>query len=187
VSRRVGAALAGALALASGCATAPLALASLRPLPRACRGPLLPVDAMGADFALQARYRARRGEREEALLLAAEKRGTRLVVVGLDPLGAQVFAVVQEGTDLRRERHLRPLFPFAPENALRDLVEAHFPEAVDALRTAPEERAQRTLDGATVRIARPSCGWGATVEVLTGREGNGRRPAVVRPRGTPSA
>lgn len=162
------------LALATGCASLPLALASLRPLPRACGGPLLPVDAMGADFALQARYRARRGEREEALLLAAEKRGTRLVVVGLDPLGTQVFAVVQEGSDLRRESHLRALFPFAPENALRDLVEARFPEAVAALPAAADERARRTRKGAAVHLARPRCGWEATVEVLTNADAAAR-------------
>jgi hypothetical protein len=162
------------LAGAAGCASLPLALAALRPLPRACPGPLLPVAAMGDDFALQARYRARSGEREEALLLASEKRGERLVVVGLDPLGTQVFAVVQEGRDLRRERHLRPLFPFAPENALRDLVEARFPEAVAALPTAADERALRTRDGAAVRLARPRCGWEATVEVLTKADGAAR-------------
>jgi hypothetical protein len=156
---------------AAGCASLPLALASLRPLPRACPGPLLPIAAMGADFALQARYRARRGEREEALLLAAEKRGARLVVVGLDPFGTQVFAVVQEGASVRRERHLRPLFPFAPENALRDLVEARFPEAVDALPAAADERAARTREGAAVHLVRPRCGWEATVELQaeTGR------------------
>jgi hypothetical protein len=176
---RAAAALAASLGLA--CASLPLALASLRPLPRACEGPLLEVGAMGEDFALRARYRARSGGREEALLLAAEKRGERLVVLGLDPLGTEVFALVQEGAELRRERHLRALFPFPPENALRDLVEARFPEAVDALPATAEERAQRTREGPAVRIARPECGWEATVELLpdagAGAEhGERRRP-----------
>ena len=180
--RRAGAAaLASALALGPGCASVPLALASLRPLPRACRGPLIPVGAMGADFALQARYRARRGEREEALLLAAEKRGDRLVVVGLDPLGTQLFALVQEGDSVRRERHLRPLFPLAPENVLRDLVEARFPEAVAALPAEPEDRARRSVDGRTVHLVRSRCGWEATVELLTETGGESEPVADRKP------
>jgi CubicO group peptidase (beta-lactamase class C family) len=123
---------------------------------------------MGADFTLQARYRVASGGRDEVVLLAAEKRGERLVVLGFDPLGTELFAVVQEdGAAPRRERHLRPLFPFAPENALRDLVEARFPEPVDALGGARADRASRTREGAIVHLARPGCGWNAAVEVVT--------------------
>ena len=155
---------------ALGCASLPLALASLRPLPRACPGPLLPVGAMGGDFALQARYRVTSRGRDEVLLLAAEKRGERLVVLGFDPLGTELFALVQEGAAMpRRERHLRPLFPFAPENVLRDLVEARFPDAVDALPWDAEDRARRTREDSRVRLERPACEWTATVELPAAR------------------
>jgi hypothetical protein len=148
-----------ALPVASGCVT----LAMLRPLPCACPGPLLAVDEMGADFALRARYRVRSGEREEALLLAAEKRGPRLVLLGLDPLGTQVFSLVQEANgEPRRERHLRPLFPFAPENALRDLERVRFPELL-----APRDGETRVeaADDET-RILRPECDWDARLAIL---------------------
>jgi hypothetical protein len=159
--RRLVAALALALAAPAGCATLGPALASLRPLPRACAGPLPSVEALGPDFGLQARYRVRSGGRERALLLAAEKRGDRLVLLGLDPLGTHVFTVVQEGESVRREEHLRPLFPFAPENALRDLVQARFGAPIgDDARVEPEGRG--------VRIVRPSCEWDATVDVVSG-------------------
>jgi len=162
-ARCAAATLAAGVGLATGCTTLGLALASLRPLPRACPGPLVPVEALGPDFALQARYRVRSGGREEALLLAAEKRGARLVVVGFDPLGARVFAVVQEGVELRRERHVRALFPLPPENALRDLVEARVP---DAAQTPAARGARVEREGTAVRIVRPGCDWEAALDLL---------------------
>lgn len=152
------AALLVALPAAPGCAT----LAMLRPLPHACEGPLLPVAEMGPDFALQARYRARSRGREEALLLVAEKRGGRLVLLGLDPLGTEVFALVQEDGAVRRERHLRPLFPFAPENALRDLERVRF---ADRLGPADAGVQVRREGGATL-LSRPGCDWESTLSPL---------------------
>lgn len=166
--RAAAALAAAALATASGCTTLGPALASLRPLPRACEGALVPVEALGPDFALQARYRVRARGREQALLLAAEKRGARFVLLGLDPLGTTVFAVVQEGSSLRRERHLRALFPFAPENALRDLVRARSGEPFGA---QPDGTRVEAADRG-VRIVRPSCAWEAAVEVVAERGGS---------------
>jgi hypothetical protein len=155
VRRAALAALLAALAGAPGCAT----LAMLRPLPRACPGPLLPVAAMGADFALQAHYRVRSGGREAALRLVAEKRGERLVLLGLDPLGTHVFSVVQQGLAVRRERHLRPLFPFPPENVLRDVERVRFAEAL----AAGDDGARVEREGETTRLVRPACGWEASL------------------------
>ena len=56
---------------------------------------------------------------------------------------------------MRRERHLRPLFPFAPENALLDLQQAR-------ARAAPEDTELREADGA-VEIYRAACDWRATL------------------------
>jgi hypothetical protein len=144
---------AAAAALLPGCVT----LAMLRPLPRACPGPLPAVAELGDDFSLQARYRVRSGDKDYALTLAAEKRGGRLVLLGIDPLGTGVFALVQEGTEVRRERHLRPLFPFAPENVLRDLILTRW----TALAEGPEASYAREGDATT--ITRPGCDWTATV------------------------
>ena len=149
-----GLALCAALAAAApGCVT----LAMLRPLPRACPGALLPVAEMGPDFSLQARYRARSGGREEALTLVAEKRGDRLVLLGLDPLGTLVFSLVQEGLEVRRERHLRPLFPFAPENALRDFERVRF---ADRLAGSADDARVEPRGSATL-LTRPACDWEA--------------------------
>ena len=144
---------AGAAALLPGCVT----LAMLRPLPRACPGPLPAVAELGDDFSLQARYRVRSGGKDYALTLAAEKRSGRLVLLGIDPLGTSVFALVQEGTKVRRERHLRPLFPFAPENVLRDLILTRW----TPLAEGPEATWTREADATT--ITRPSCDWTAVL------------------------
>jgi hypothetical protein len=154
----LGAALVGA---ALGCAQ----LAMLRPLPRACPGELVPVAEMGPDFSLQARYRVRSRGREEALALVAEKRGERLVLLGLDPLGTLVFSLVQEGREVRRERHLRPLFPFPPENALRDLERARFPE----LLAGTDDDARVETRGAATLLRREACDWEALLALLPPR------------------
>jgi hypothetical protein len=140
-------------AAAAGCAQ----LSLLRPLPRACPGPLLPVSEMGADFSAQARYRVRSRGREEALTLVAEKRGGRLVLLGLDPLGTLVFSLVQEDREVRRERHLRPLFPFAPENALRDFERVRFAERL----AGGEDDARVEARAGASLISREACGWEA--------------------------
>jgi hypothetical protein len=147
--------LAALAAATPGCVT----LAMLRPLPRACEGTLPPVAALGKDFTAQAHYRARSRGRDLALTLAVEKRGDRLVLLGLDPLGTSVFALVQESTATRRERHLRPLFPFAPENVLRDFVRIRYPE----LTAADSETAPLTPDGDATTVTRAACDWTATL------------------------
>jgi hypothetical protein len=154
---RRGLALALLAAAASGCVT----LAMLRPLPRACAGPLVAVEAMGPDFALRARYRVNSRGREQALTLVAEKRGGRLVLVGLDPFGTTVFALVQQGLEVRRERHLRPLFPFAPENALRDFQRLRFPEQLPPAGEGGDVLFFTRDDG--FYIERASCDWRATL------------------------
>lgn len=146
------------LAAAPGCAT----LAMLRPLPRACPGPLVPVEEMGADFALRAGYRVRSGAHDEALTLVGEKRADRFVLVGLDPFGTPVFTLVQEGGEVRRERHLRPLFPFAPENALRDVQAVRFPRRTGASPGKGEAQVPQVLEeDGRFTITRAACDWQA--------------------------
>ena len=100
--------------------------------------------------AFQARYRVSSRGKDFALTLAAEKRGERLVLLGIDPLGTSVFALVQEGTEVHRERHLRPLFPFAPENVLRDLILARWAPLAET------RDATWTREGDATTITRPA-------------------------------
>ena len=145
-------------ALVLGCARwLPLAW---HPIGDECPGPLAPVERISAGRVWQAQYRLRTEEREAALVLAGERRGPLFVLVGLDPLGSQAFVVVQRDGEAHVEEHLRPLFPWPPENVLRDLHLAAFLEPAEF-----GDAEVRRSRGRTV-IRHPSCGTGAVVSLL---------------------
>ena len=116
------------LALAAslpGCAR--LGLAFYRALPdrgRECPGPLVPTEEMGGgDFLLEQNARVQGEGLDWALTLVSQKRGSRLVVVGLDPFGAKLFTLTQQGSEVTVERPAGRL-PLPPVNLLRDLQRA---------------------------------------------------------------
>jgi hypothetical protein len=130
------------------------------PIGDECPGPLAPVERIEPDRVWQAQYRLRADGREAALMLAGERRGPLFVLVGIDPVGSQVFVVVQRGEELTVEEHVKPLFPWPPANVLRDLHLAAFlePGEFDAARVRRER-------GRAV-IEHPACGTEAVVSVL---------------------
>lgn len=143
-----GAALCATLGLAAGgCAW--LGAPWLPPRLGECPGPLVPAGEIpGGDFVLRERVRVRGGEVDLGLLLVAERRGDRLVLVAFNPFGAKAFSVVQEGLDVEATSHLGPALPVPPGNVLRDLHAARFAGPADT----PER----------VEVARPGCGYTAT-------------------------
>src|SRR5215472_15058889 len=118
-----------ALALAAsfpGCAR--LGLAFYRALPdrgRECPGPLVPTQEMGGDFFLEQNVRVQGEGVDWALTLVSQKRGPTLVLVGLDPFGAKLFTLTQQGKEVKVERPGGPL-PLPPVNLLRDLHRTRF-------------------------------------------------------------
>ena len=122
----------------------------LDPPPRLapCRGPIAPVAALpGGDFLLRERVRVRGDGVDAGFELVAERRGDRLVLVGLNAFGAEAFQLIQQGLDVESASDLGPLLPVPPENLLRDL---------HAARLARPHGPQR------VEVARPGCGYTAT-------------------------
>jgi Protein of unknown function (DUF3261) len=115
----------------------------------ACGGPLVPVARIpGGDFALRERVRIAGGGVDLGLELLAERRGDRLVVVGLDAFGARAFSLVQQGAEIAEtDAPLGRALPVPPENVLRDLHGARF--------SAPD-----TPD--RVELRRPGCDYTAT-------------------------
>jgi hypothetical protein len=106
-----------------------VACAHLPGAPRAlreCPGTLRSTDEIVGDFRLQQRVRIRSGEREIALRIAVEKRGRRLVVVGLNAFGAVVFQSVQTGGALTLDALPAPALEVPPVNVLRDLHRVRF-------------------------------------------------------------
>jgi hypothetical protein len=146
--------------LAAGCSTLHFA-----PPPRIadCPGPLLDAARIpGGDFALRERVRIRGGDVDLGLELLAERRGDRLVVVGMNAFGARVFHVVQNGLAVEGESPLGRALAIAPENVLRDLHAARFlhPEVAAA--------------GERASVQRPGCDYTATFVRVERRELRGR-------------
>jgi len=91
-----------------------------------CPGALRSVDEIRSNFRLDQRVWIRAPRAEVALRLAVEKRGSRLVLIGLNPLGAKVFTVIQEGSVVLVEALPAAVVEVPPVNILRDLHRIRF-------------------------------------------------------------
>lgn len=89
-----------------------------------CPGALRSTAEIRADFRLDQRVRIRTRRDEIALRIAVEKRGSRLVLIGLNPLGAKLFSVIQTGSEASVESLPAAVVQVPPLNVLRDLHRA---------------------------------------------------------------
>lgn len=134
-----------AVAAAGGCTVA--SFVALPRLPR-CPGPIPSTEVLPAgDLVWRDRVRYRGGEVDAGFSLVAEKRGQRLVLVGLNAFGARAFSVTQERERIETGARLGPALEVPPETVLRDWYAAR----------AAEGAAPGTLE-----LARPECGYRAT-------------------------
>ena len=136
---------------------------SWHPIGDECPGPLAPIESIESGRVWQAQYRLHAEGREAALTLHGERRGAIFVLVGLNPLGSQVFVIVQRDDKVTVKEHMRPLFPWPPINVLRDLHLAAFLE--------PDEFGDAWIRRNRTRavIEHPACGTSAVVSwVSTG-------------------
>ena len=165
--------------LLAGCAQ----LAGLRGRAVAsCPAELVPTLEIAGDFLWRERVRVTVGDQVIAFQQVVQKRGDELLLVGLHPLGAKLFSVVQRGIETEIQAAPPPVLEVPPENLLSDLHRVRF-RAVEgagpdgtfrAVGSAEEiveewesgelrERVFRTLDavdGAAVRVRYPSTGDG---------------------------
>jgi Protein of unknown function (DUF3261) len=131
----------------TGCLTLSLLL---HPPPRlsACPGAIPSTSTLpGGARGWHDRVRYRGGEVDAGFTLVAEKRGTRLVLVGLNAFGARAFSVTQDRQQVEADARLGRALQVPPETVLRDW---------HALRAAGVE------PPATFELARPECGYVAT-------------------------
>jgi hypothetical protein len=168
VARRVRVLLALApLTAALGCA---LWLPATGPALAPCPGPLVPTERLGDDFTARDSARITGRDVDVALTLVLEKRGDRLLLVGLSALGAKRFSATQRGRTVEVE-HFGPRPAVPAENVLRDLQRVHFPRALEAEASgAPAVRVERSRspEGRPVtRIENPACGYVATYVTLS--------------------
>jgi hypothetical protein len=136
------------LVAASGCAPVRWLL---HPPPRlaACPGPIPSTAALaGGDRVWHDRARYRGGEVDAGFSLVAEKRGERLVLVGLDAFGARAFSVTQDGVAVEADARMGRALAVPPETVLRDW---HALRAAGPALHAP------------LALARPECGYAVTL------------------------
>ena len=122
----------------------------LHPPPRlaACPGPIPSTAALpSGDLVWRDRARYRGGEVDTGFTLVAEKRGEKLVLIGLNAFGARAFSVTQEQLHVEADARMGRALAVPPETVLRDW---------HALRAANAE------PPATLELARPECGYVAT-------------------------
>ena len=132
----------------------------LDPPPRlaACPGPIPGVGALPPGDLVwhdRVRYRGSDGAVDAGFALVAEKRGARLVLVGLDRFGGRAFSVTQAASAIESDARMGRLLAVPPETVLRDW---------HALRAAGADQ---------LRLARPECGYEANFVA------EGRRPIDV--------
>ena len=159
--RQAGIAVAGLVSLAPLLACASLGLGFARAMPdggRDCAGALVATQQIAGEFLLRQRVRVQGDDLDWRLTLVAQKRGDRLVVIGLDAFGGKEFVLTQQGTDVVVE-HPRGRLPLPPIDLLRDLHRVRF------LTAAAASEGGVTLarsEAGDVTIEHPRCGYRAT-------------------------
>jgi hypothetical protein len=93
---------------------------------RDCPGALASTESMTGDFLLQQSVRVRSGNSAWSLRLVSQLRGGELRLVGLDPLGVELFTLLQQGGEVDVDALPSPLLEIPPENLLRDLHRIRF-------------------------------------------------------------
>lgn len=108
-----------------------LSVACQQPLPglqrfAGCPGALVSVGEIREDFLLEQRVRIRSRDANASLRIAVEKRGSRLVLIGLNELGAKLFTVIQTQEDVEVDALPAAVVPVSPLDVLRDLHRIRF-------------------------------------------------------------
>jgi hypothetical protein len=99
------------------------------PRPDGCPGILRPTEEIAGDFRLEQRVHVRAESGETSLRIVAEKQGLRLVVIGLNPLGAKLFTVIQTMREVEVDALPERVLPVPPLDVMRDLHRARFLDA----------------------------------------------------------
>ncbi len=128
-------------------------------------GSLFEVPAWGADFMWRQRLTARWKDGERSFDAVLQKRGGKLQLIGLSPLGQPGFVVTLENGRVAFETRIERTLPFPPRFMLLDAQRAFGPwfeapgEDGDRVRTVDTEAVTETWHGGALRrrtFARPS-------------------------------
>jgi hypothetical protein len=91
-----------------------------------CPGEIRSTDEIAGDFSFRERVIVSAEDVNFPFELIAQKRGRELVLIGISPLGAKLFSVVQRGLETRVDALPGAALPVPPLNVLRDLHRFRF-------------------------------------------------------------
>ncbi len=98
---------------------------------RVCPGALESTESLTNDFLLQQSVRVQAGDSTWSLRLISQLHGGELRLIGLDPLGVELFTLLQRGRKVEVDALPPPLLEIPPENLLRDLHRIRFLRVAD--------------------------------------------------------
>jgi hypothetical protein len=111
-----------ALAAGSACSTLPGGGPSVAD----CPGEIGDTGEISEDFLARESWQITAGGRSHGLEVAVQVKDRALVLVAFHPLGAKLFTVTQQGTEVEVIANPGPPLEIAPENVLRDVHRIHF-------------------------------------------------------------
>ncbi len=124
-----------------------------------CGDPVPSTQALAGDFNRRLRVEVQSGDVTEGFEVIAQKRGPRLVVVGLARFGNRAFSIVQERDQLDVESPMKPIERVAPINILRDLYVWPF-----QAQPAPDGVVLAiSSDGRSAELTHEACGFTTTI------------------------
>jgi hypothetical protein len=86
-----------------------------------CPGQLVSSYELTGERLVRQRVRLEAGERTVLLRLITQQRGGELLLIGIDPLGAKLFTLRQDGTDLEVDALPAQVLEVEPVTLLREL------------------------------------------------------------------
>jgi hypothetical protein len=121
-----------------------------------CPGEIRSTDEIPGQFTLRQRVTVTTENLNFPFELIVQKKGRELVLIGLSPLGAKLFTVVQTGSETEVQALPGVVLPIPPLNVLRDLNQHGFP-----MHDASGVGSEPTV------IDRPDCDYAIRFETLS--------------------
>jgi len=93
-----------------------------------CPGVIRSTDEIPGDFSIRERVMVESARGNFPFELIVQKKRRELVLIGLSPMGAKLFSIVQAGTETDVDALPGAVLPIPPLNVLRDLHRLRFSE-----------------------------------------------------------
>jgi hypothetical protein len=140
------------LLLATACSWLPFASRSIPD----CPGEIRSTEEIPGDFSLREQVTIWEGASEFPFELIAQKKGRELVLIGLSPIGAKLFTLVQIGDDTEVDALPAAALPISPLNVLRDMHRLQRLDSRTSNESLDADIHQRTGCGYSIRFERMS-------------------------------